>query len=42
MSLKLRSGAPEDAETCGNICCEGFKTIEKLIPGGIKKRWKQF
>lgn len=27
MNLKLRSGTPEDAETCGNICYEAFKTI---------------
>ena len=27
MNLRLRPGIPEDAETCGVICYEAFKTI---------------
>ena len=27
MDLKLRRGLPEDAKTCGAICCEAFKAI---------------
>jgi GNAT superfamily N-acetyltransferase len=27
MDLKLRPGTPEDARTCGRICCEAFSTI---------------
>lgn len=30
MELKLRSGKPEDAETCGQICYEAFAAIAKV------------
>jgi predicted N-acetyltransferase YhbS len=29
MNIKLRSGTPEDAEICGRICYEAFKTISE-------------
>jgi predicted N-acetyltransferase YhbS len=29
MELKLRSGTPEDAESCGRICYNAFKTISE-------------
>lgn len=27
MDLKLQSGSPSDAEICGSICYETFKTV---------------
>jgi hypothetical protein len=27
MDVKLRSGTPEDAQTCGRICYEAFRTV---------------
>jgi predicted N-acetyltransferase YhbS len=37
MDIKLRSGTPEDAETCGNICFEAFGAIsrEHMFPADI-------
>ena len=29
MNIKLRSGTPADAEVCGTICYEAFKTISE-------------
>ena len=29
MELKLRSGTPEDAEICGTICYNAFRTISE-------------
>jgi predicted N-acetyltransferase YhbS len=37
MDIKLRSGTPDDAETCGNICFEAFGAIarEHMFPADI-------
>src|SRR5215472_12835692 len=29
MELKLRSGTPEDAESCGRVCYKAFRTISE-------------